>query len=147
MKWVSGGLILLLAGVTAFAQHWCPRHEIKAKPEPPIEMLVDLSPEQKTQLENIRIETRKNIIPIKSQIELKEIELQQAMKSDNPDKDKILKLSKEIHELEWQIKKLNIEERLKINSILTPEQKEKIRMHKRRIIKKIEIEDDIEKED
>ncbi|MEO0129608.1 MAG: periplasmic heavy metal sensor, partial [candidate division WOR-3 bacterium] len=98
------------------------------------------SPEQKAKIEEVRIETRKDIIPIKSQIELKQIDLHKEMKADNPNKDKILKLSQEIHNLEWQIKKLHIEEKLKIHSLLTPEQRAKLKIPKKKFIKKIEIE-------
>lgn len=134
--------LILLTGLIGYAQEMCPMHRQGPKdmePYPP-EILDNLSPEQKAKIEDVRVETRKNIIPIKSQIELKQIDLHEEMRADNPNKDRILKLSQEIHELEWQIKKLNIEERLKIQSILTPEQREKLKMPKKKFIKKIEIE-------
>ncbi len=134
--------LILLTGLFGYAQDMCPRHKPDPKdmePFPP-ELLDELSSEQKTKIEDIRIETRKNIIPIKSQIELKHIDLHKEMKVDNPNKDRILKLSQEIHELEWQIKRLNIEEKLKIHAILTPEQREKLKMPRKKFIKKIEIE-------
>jgi len=96
----------------------------------------NLKPEQRAQIEEINIETRKTIIPIRAQIELKEIELQKEMESEKPDKDKIMKIAKEIHELHWQIKKAQLEQQLKINALLTPEQREQLKMHKREIIKK-----------
>lgn len=134
--------LILLTGLVGYAQEMCPMHRQGPKEMAPCptELLDNLSPEQKTKIEEIRIEMRKNIIPIKSQIELKQIDLHKEMKSDNPNKDRILKISQEIHELEWQIKKLNIEERLKIHSILTPEQREKLKMPGKKCIKRIEIE-------
>ncbi len=134
--------LILLTGLMGYAQDMCPMHRQGPKDmEPcPSELLGDLSPEQRTKVEEVRIETRKKIIPIKSQIELKQIDLHKEMKADNPNKDRILKLSQDIHELEWQIKKLHLEKRLKIHSILTPEQREKLKMPKKKCIKKIEIE-------
>ncbi len=49
-----------------------------------------LTPEQRIKVEDIRTETRKAVIPIRSQIDLKQIDLQVEMKSDNPNKDKII---------------------------------------------------------
>ncbi|MCX7995477.1 MAG: periplasmic heavy metal sensor [candidate division WOR-3 bacterium] len=141
MRPIDIGLTLLVFAGVVSAQKCCLMHEeIEKQEPPPIEMMIDLSEQQKETIENIKFDTRKNVIPIKSQIELKRIELQKEMKSENPNKDRILKLSQEIHELEWQIKKLKIEERLKIHSILTPEQRAKMKMHKKKIIKKFEIE-------
>ena len=134
--------LILLTGLIGYAQEMCPMHRQgprEMKQFPP-ELLDDLSPEQKAKIDETRIEMRKNIIPIKAQIELKQIDLHKEMEADNPNKDRILKLSQEIHELEWQIKKLNIEERLKLHSILTPEQREKLKMPRKKFIKKVEIE-------
>jgi len=133
---------ILLTGLIGYAQEMCPMHRQGPREmrDFPPELLDDLSPEQKASIEDVRIEMRKNIIPIKSQIELKQIDLHKEMKADNPNKDRIMKLSQEIHNLEWQIKKLNIEERLKLHSILTPEQREKLKMPRKKFIKKVEIE-------
>ncbi|MEO0142677.1 MAG: periplasmic heavy metal sensor [candidate division WOR-3 bacterium] len=96
---------------------------------PPEDFLqkLNLSPEQRTKIEDIKTETRKIVIPLRSQIELSEIELQQEFKKEKPDRDKIMKTAKKIHELKWQIEEANIDERLKIHSILTPEQIEKLK--------------------
>ncbi|MEO0216065.1 MAG: periplasmic heavy metal sensor [candidate division WOR-3 bacterium] len=96
---------------------------------PPEDFLqkLNLSPEQRTKIEDIKTETRKIVIPLRSQIELSEIELQQEFKKEKPDRDKIMKIAKKIHELKWQIEEANIDERLKIHSILTPEQIEKLK--------------------
>uniref|UniRef100_A0A7C6AGT3 Periplasmic heavy metal sensor n=1 Tax=candidate division WOR-3 bacterium TaxID=2052148 RepID=A0A7C6AGT3_UNCW3 len=134
--------LILLTGLIGYAQEMCPMHRQgpREMEQFPPELLDDLSPEQKAKIDETRIEMRKNIIPIKAQIELKQIDLHKEMEADNPNKDRILKLSQEIHDLEWQIKKLNIEERLKIHSILTPEQREKLKMPRKKFIKKVEIE-------
>ncbi len=150
MKSVANGIYLVLFMVVlGIAQGMGPMEHCKDMGEckemcqgremccPEIDVL---TPEQRTKVEDIRTETRKAVIPIRSQIELKQIDLQGEMKSDNPNKDKIIKISKEIHELEWQIKKLHLEEKMKIHSLLTPEQREKLKMHRhRKMIKEIEI--------
>lgn len=103
-----------------------------------------LTAEQKTKIEEIKINTRKTIIPVRSQIELKHIDMEKEMKAEKPNKDKIIKIAREIHEFEWQIKIAHLEEEIAIASILTPEQREKMRMmHKKKMMKKLEIEQDI----
>ncbi|MGB9722056.1 MAG: Spy/CpxP family protein refolding chaperone [bacterium] len=144
MRYLALGLsIMLLSSVLVYAQQdMCPMHKQKDGPGEvcPPEFLDNLTPEQKTKIEDIRIETQKIIIPIKGQIELKQIDLHKEMRNDNPDKDRILKIAQDIHQLEWQIKKAQIEQKIKIHSILTPEQREELKMPTHKMIKKIEIE-------
>ncbi len=103
-----------------------PEMERENPPEEPLERL-NLTPGQRAKIEDIRAEIGKIVIPLKAQIELSEIELQQEFKKEKPDRDKIMKIAKKIHELKWQIEEANIDERLKIHSILTPEQIEKLK--------------------
>ncbi|MEO0185486.1 MAG: periplasmic heavy metal sensor, partial [candidate division WOR-3 bacterium] len=134
MRYLALGLsMVLFTSVLVYAQHdMCPMRGHKEGPGGvcPLEFLDNLTPDQKTKIEDIRIETQKTIIPIKGQIELKQIDLQKEMKNDRPDKDRILKIAQDIHQLEWQIKKAQIEEKIKIHSLLTPEQREELKMPK-----------------
>lgn len=108
-----------------------------------LEML-DLSAEQKEDMKALKTETQKKIIPIKADIELKQIDLHNEMSADNPNRDKIMKITKEISDLELKIKQTKIDQKLKVHALLTPEQREQMKkmhhgkemMQKRVIIKK-----------
>ncbi len=96
--------------------------------------MADLTAEQKEDMEAARIEAQKTIIPIKAEIELKQIDLRTEMKKDKPDRAKIMKIAKEISDLEWKIKQADIDKKLKVHAILTPEQREKMKGPHRKII-------------
>lgn len=106
--------------------------------------MMDLSEEQKEDIKALNTEMQKIIIPIKADIELKEIDLRDEMNADEPNRDKIMKLAKEISDLELKIKQTQIDQKLKVHALLTPEQREQMKkmhhgkemMHKRVIIEK-----------
>ncbi len=106
--------------------------------------MLDLSAEQQANMKALRTETEKQIIPIKADIDLKQIDLREAMAADNPNRDRIMRLTKDINDLKLKIQQLRIDQRLKIHSMLTPEQKEQMKsmhhgeqkMQKKMIIKK-----------
>lgn len=108
-----------------------------------LEML-DLSAEQKEHIKAIKTETQKKIIPVKADIELKQIDLRNEMSADNPNRDRIMKITKEISDLELKIKQTKIDQKLKAHALLTAEQREQMKkmhhdkemMQKRVIIKK-----------
>jgi len=92
-----------------------------------------LTAEQKTQIDEIEIATQKAIIPVKAEMELKRIDLEKEMKLDKPNRDRVMKMVKDIHALELQVKQAMIDQQLNIHGILTPEQRAKMResMHQR----------------
>jgi len=98
--------------------------------------MFDLTAEQKDKIEAARVETRKAVIPIKAEIELKQIDLQSEMRLDKPDRKKIMKLASEINALELEIKKAELDQRLKIHSILTAEQREKLKAPRHKLMDK-----------
>lgn len=123
----------LLPVLTLVALGWAQEPPPKPEHPPCHEMMMDkfekldLSAEQAEQIESIKNETKRAIIPVKAEIELKEIDLQNEMKKDNLDRAKIMKITKEINALELKIKETHIDEKLKVHSVLTPEQIEKLR--------------------
>ncbi len=116
-------------------------HEMRG--EMGLEML-DLSAEQHDEIKAIKTETQKKIIPVKADIELKQIDLRNAMDVDDPNRNKIMQLTKEISDLKLKIKQTKIDQKLRIHAMLTPEQREQMKsmhhgkqmMQKRMIIKK-----------
>ncbi|MGQ9816545.1 MAG: Spy/CpxP family protein refolding chaperone [bacterium] len=141
---IFGLVLIMLIGSMGYAQHMgrmcCEKEGEMAGYED-----IGLTAEQKVKIEEIETNTRKTIIPIRSQIEIKELDMNKEMKAEKPNKEKILKMAQEIHELEWQIKKAHLEEQVSIASLLTPEQREKMRMmHRKKMIKRLEIRKDLE---
>ncbi|MGQ9664636.1 MAG: Spy/CpxP family protein refolding chaperone [bacterium] len=141
---IFGLALIMLIGSMGYAQHMgrmcCEKEGEMAGYED-----IGLTAEQKVKIEEIETNTRKTIIPIRSQIEIKELDMNKEMKAEKPNKEKILKMAQEIHELEWQIKKAHLEEQVSIASLLTPEQREKMRMmHRKKMIKRLEIRKDLE---
>jgi Spy/CpxP family protein refolding chaperone len=115
-------------------------HKHKMHQRMKLEML-DLSDEQRDVIENASFETRKKIIPLRSEIELKRIDLEKEMKADEPNRSKIMKIMKEISNLDLKIKQTEMDQRLDVHSILTPEQRKQLKkpMHKsmkKKIMKK-----------
>jgi len=104
-----------------------------------LEML-DLSDEQREAIEDTKFDAQKKIIPLRADIELRRLDLHKEMQSDDPNRNKIMKIVKEISDLELKIKQTEINKRLDIHSILTPEQREELKRPKRTIIKEKKIE-------
>jgi Spy/CpxP family protein refolding chaperone len=109
-----------------------PRPEPGRSPRPRADLrerleLVGLTAEQRESMENLRTDMEKKIIPIRAQIEMKQIDMRTAMKADKPSEAAILKLAREIHDLEFQIKELEIKQKLAFHALLTSEQREKLR--------------------
>lgn len=142
-------LFLLISAV--FAKECCghgerdfsPKHGMGHKMK--LEML-DLSNEQREGLEASLVQTKKKIIPLKAEIELKRVDLESAMKADKPDRSTIMKLTKEISDLELKIKQARIDQMLKVHSILTPEQREQLKKPLPKVIKKKIIKKNFEEE-
>lgn len=85
-----------------------------------------LTKEQTDKIKKIRIASRKQNIPIKSDIQLKEIELKEMMDADSPDRNAVAAKIKEIDALRTQIKINRLHARIDCRSVLTKEQKEKM---------------------
>lgn len=87
---------------------------------------LNLTKEQTDKIKKIRSAAKKQNIPLKSDIELKEIELRDLMDNDNPDKAAVAAKIKEIDALRTQIKINRMNARIDCHNILTKEQKEKM---------------------
>ncbi|MBX7151857.1 periplasmic heavy metal sensor [bacterium] len=87
---------------------------------------VNLTKEQRDKIKKIHSELQKLNIPIKSQIELKRIDLKELVDSDSPNKDQIAAKVKEIESLKTQIKINRINARIDTRNILTKEQRDKL---------------------
>ncbi len=138
---------LLIITSYGLAQEFdCPGHGGREGKHQPGHMMkletLDLSPDQREEIETSRYEVKKKVIPLRAEIQLKHLDMQKEMEADNPNRSKLMSLTKQISDLQLKIKQLMLDQKLKIHSILTPEQKEQMKRssHKtieKKIIKKI----------
>jgi Spy/CpxP family protein refolding chaperone len=91
--------------------------------------LLDLAPEQTEKIDAIKMATEKRVIPVKSDIELKRLDLEKEMKVETPDRNRVMSLVKDIHALELEIKQAKVTQQLDIHGVLTPEQRAELSKH------------------
>lgn len=87
---------------------------------------LNLTKEQRDKIKKIHSDLQKLNIPLKSQIDLKRIDLKELIDADNPNKDQIAAKVKEIESLKTQIKINRINARIDTRSLLTKEQRDKL---------------------
>jgi Spy/CpxP family protein refolding chaperone len=93
-----------------------------------MEVLLDLSAEQKEQMEKLHLDVQKQILPIRNKIREKDAQLS-TMISEGSNMAEIDQLVGEIGNLRTEIQKLRIDTHLKVRELLTDEQKVKFDNH------------------
>jgi Spy/CpxP family protein refolding chaperone len=83
----------------------------------------NLSPEQKTKIKAIRIQSQKEILPLKGQLGEKKAKLQTMEIAEKPDMAMINILIDEVHALEGKISKLRAAQKQEIRKLLTTDQR------------------------
>ncbi len=127
IKTLATMMVFFAIGSTAYAQEQAPCLHGGQKIEQPMGMgMLDLSAEQKQAMHMARMDAEKKIIQLRADIEMKNIDLKHEMMMDKPNRDKIMKLLKDINDLELKIKQAQMDEKLKMHSLLTSEQREKM---------------------
>lgn len=111
--------------------------------EPLMKMqMLDLTAEQRAEIEASKYEIEKKTIQLRSDIELKQLDFRKEMNMDNPNRNKLMNLTKDISELQLKLKQLMLDHKLRVHSILTPEQRKQMKQHlpqqiiEKKIIKK-----------
>lgn len=84
-----------------------------------------LTDDQIKTLDAANTEARDKLVDLEAKLTHKRNALQDALREDNPGKDKVFKAIDELSAVEAEIKKVTIGQRLLIQSTLTPEQREK----------------------
>ncbi|MBL7996895.1 Spy/CpxP family protein refolding chaperone [bacterium] len=87
---------------------------------------LNLTKDQAAKMKQIRNAARKQNIPLKGDMQLKQMELQDLMAMDSPDKNAIAVKVKEIDAIRTQIKLNKMNARIDCRNVLTKEQKEKM---------------------
>jgi Spy/CpxP family protein refolding chaperone len=86
-----------------------------------------LADQQTSQLRQIVVNTEKSSIKTRADIAVREIELRELLRSDNPDREAVLKKVQELSNLRGEMMKQHVEALLAAKSVLTPEQQKEIR--------------------
>jgi hypothetical protein len=81
---------------------------------------------QVERLRQIVLETQKANVKIRAEIEVRGIELKEALRADKPDRDAILKKAQEISDLRGDMMKHDVEAILAAKAVLSPEQQRKV---------------------
>jgi len=86
---------------------------------------LQLTDEQRNQMADLRLELQKQMEPLKAKMAALRSDMKLLMIADTPDMQKIEAKSNEINKLQGQIMLLQIKHKVKVRSLLTPEQKKK----------------------
>jgi Spy/CpxP family protein refolding chaperone len=86
-----------------------------------------LSPDQKKQIRQLKIDKEKQMLALRNQIGQKRIEMMEINNADKPEEQAINKKEEEIWGIQDQIRQLKRASKQKFLSILTPEQRQQVR--------------------
>jgi len=87
---------------------------------------LDLKPEQVKELKALRLNMAKETLRLRSELELKQLELRELLFADEPDIGRIEAKIDEMAPLRTELHKKRIEHRLATREVLTPEQRAKL---------------------
>lgn len=118
------GASLLLSSVFASAQPCRPGPFFR---HPELAKKMELTDKQIDQIKDLFLDMEKKRIELRADLQLKELELRQAMDSPKPDEGKVRKLVKQIGTMKTDLHMTRIDQQLGLKKILTPEQQEKLR--------------------
>jgi Spy/CpxP family protein refolding chaperone len=84
---------------------------------------LDLTEEQKDQIKQIHLAHMKDVQPLKDELKINRAKVNALLKNDDPDMEKIVSLVEADGKLLTQIQVKSIEQKIKVRSLLTDEQK------------------------
>lgn len=88
--------------------------------------MLDLSAEQRTEMERLRLEMQQDTLELRAQLRQKHEELRALWTVDDPSKKAILAKHREIEPLQKKLRNRRIDFRLAVHNLLTPEQRAKM---------------------
>lgn len=115
--------VLALVISFAYAQH----------PRPPLSKMtqkLDLTDEQTDNIKDIQYNFKKSQIGLRADLKTARLELRHAMMQEKPDSKEIANLVDQIAETQKRLLKNNVDRKLALKGILTPEQFEKFHQRK-----------------
>ena len=130
MKMTFAVLILALVATVAFGQPQSgmgmgpgPNNDRPAKAGPhAIFAKLNLSEDQQTQVEKMRIDMQKKQTALDSKIRIARLEMQEIYNAATPDRNAIEKKMKEISDMQLQEKLIHVDHQFAVKAILNPEQ-------------------------
>jgi Spy/CpxP family protein refolding chaperone len=102
-------------------------HLLGMAENPRVRMMLGLTDEQVGRLHKIGVDAEKASIQSRADMELKHIELRELLRSDNPDRDAIMRKLDEINDLRGKMAKQRVGTLLDARAVLTPEQLAKVK--------------------
>jgi Spy/CpxP family protein refolding chaperone len=94
---------------------------------PRVRTTLGLSDEQASRLRQVMVEAEKSALKTRADLGVRQIELRELLRADQPDRGAVTKKVQEISELRGQMMQQRIDSLLASKAILTPEQQQKIR--------------------
>lgn len=94
---------------------------------PRVKAYLNLTDPQVDQLRQIAVESQKVAVKNRAEVEVREIELRELLRADQPDREAIMKKLDELSSLRGNLMKQRVEALLSARSVLTPEQQKKVR--------------------
>ena len=95
-------------------------------PGNPLEM-VDLTDEQENTISELRYEHQMQAIELKSKLKQNRLKLEKLFENENVDESEVMGIVEQNNDIHAQLSNMRMDMRLKINSLLTPEQREQIK--------------------
>ncbi len=95
---------------------------------------LNLTPEQQKTFQEMRLKHQKEMLPLRTAVKAKELDLRGELMAENPNQSKINSIVDEIAKARGDIEKKQIAHRLEMRSKLTPEQKAIWDAHKGRFM-------------
>ena len=120
---ISVGLFVLVSVSTACSVPMC--ESLVEHPE--LADKVDLTDEQRAEMEGLFVETEQRIISSEAEIKAKQLEIDRLIRSDNPDMRRIRKLVNESGDARSAVRLARIERDVRTRQVLKPEQALKAR--------------------
>ena len=117
-KWIPIVLILVIA-LSAYGRG----HKMGNGPHEHMKQMLELTDDQQEKIEALHLELDKKIIPLKSEMGIKQAELEALMVEDNPGEKAVAGKIKEIGDLRTKMHTLKSAMVLDMRQLLTPEQR------------------------
>jgi Spy/CpxP family protein refolding chaperone len=118
-------ILFIIASVLAIAVLLVPIANAQEKEKPccPMQQKLNLTEDQQKQIDKSKLEMEKAILPLETQLEVKEAELKSLLIADNPNTAAINAKLDEIGAARTQIQKKRVAHELDVRKLLTPEQR------------------------
>ena len=88
---------------------------------------LELSAEQRTKLDGLNLERSKKMAQLRADLKVARLDLRAAMRQDNPDPAEVKTRVAAVNNARSLILESRVNHRLKVHSLLTPEQRNKLR--------------------